>query len=99
VGADRYEVGAESFVWSWLSQVTADIGQALAVDAMVKVGIEVAGHFHRPLLTAGSWPIGWEVLEFNPGHVTEQQQGRPYVPSHRGSCRGTAPLSVSGRRW
>jgi hypothetical protein len=52
------------------SRVVADIVEVLPVDAVVKVGIEASGHYHRPLLHA-SWPIGWEVLELNPGHVTE----------------------------
>ena len=48
-----------------LSRVVTDIDRVLPVDAVVKVGIEAAGHYHRPLLNAG-WPIGWEVLELNP---------------------------------
>jgi transposase len=45
----------------------------LPVGAWVNVGVEAAGHYHRPLLTAG-WPVSWEVLELNPGHVTEQRR-------------------------
>jgi transposase len=45
-------------------------------QAAVKVGIEAAGHYHRPLLSASVWPAGWEVLEPNPAHVTEQRRVR-----------------------
>jgi transposase len=58
---------------SSLAQVVTEISRVLPVDAQVKVGIEAAGHYHRPLLNA-AWPVGWEVLELNPGHVTEQRR-------------------------
>jgi hypothetical protein len=48
-----------------LAQVVVDIGQVLPIGAVVKVGIEAAGHYHRPLLNA-AWPTGWEVLELTP---------------------------------
>jgi predicted NBD/HSP70 family sugar kinase len=57
-----------------LRQVVADVERLLPVGATVKVGIEAAGHYHRPLLTPQSWPAGWELLELNPGHVTEQRR-------------------------
>ncbi len=52
-----------------------------AQQVRVKVGVEAAGHYHRPLLAASAWPAGWEVLELNPAHVTEQRrvQGRRRV--------------------
>ena len=56
-----------------LAQVLADIDQVLPAGAVVKVGIEAAGHYHRPLLRS-AWPTGWEVLELNPAHVTEQRR-------------------------
>jgi transposase len=43
-------------------------------DVHIKMGIEAAGHYHQPLLTAGAWPAGWELLELNPGHGTEQRR-------------------------
>src|SRR5918997_4581130 len=39
--------------------------------SVIRVGVEAAGHYHRPLLAG--WPAGWEVVEFNPGHVAEQR--------------------------
>ena len=55
-------------------QVVSDIERVLPDGAVVKVGIEAAGHYHRPLLAAQCWPAGWELLELNPGHVTEQRK-------------------------
>jgi transposase len=57
-----------------LAAVVAQIVAVLPPGARVKVGVEAAGHYHRPLLTAGAWPAGWELLELNPGHVTEQRK-------------------------
>jgi transposase len=49
--------------------------------AAVKVGIEAAGHYHRPLLGSAVWPAGWLVLELSPARVAEQRrvQGRRRV--------------------
>src|SRR4249920_1085812 len=33
-----------------------------------------AGHYHRPLLASGVWPVGWEVLELSPARVGEQRR-------------------------
>lgn len=66
-------------------ELTAAIGQVAGVlpcaHVPVKVGIEACGHYHRPLLAPAVWPVGWEVLELNPGHVAEQRrvQGRRRV--------------------
>lgn len=38
-----------------LAQVVADISRVIPSGAAVKVGIEAAGHYHRPLLNA-AWP-------------------------------------------
>jgi hypothetical protein len=47
----------------------------------VTVGIEAAGHYHRPLLAAAVWPEGWRLLELSPARVAEQRrvQGRRRV--------------------
>lgn len=41
--------------------------------AQVKVGVEAAGHYHRPVMDY-RWPTGWEVRELNPAHVAEQRR-------------------------
>ncbi len=71
VRAEVFEPGssAKGARCSSISASSADIGQVLPAGAVVKVGIEAAGHYHRPSLMAGAWPIGWEPLELNPGHV------------------------------
>jgi transposase len=59
-----------------LSGVVERVCGVLPEQAVVKVGVEAAGHYHRPLLTPMAWPVGWEVLELNPAHVTEQRRVR-----------------------
>jgi transposase len=41
---------------------------------LVRVGIEAAGHYHRPLVSAGVLPAAWQVVVFNPAHVASQRQ-------------------------
>ena len=83
---------------SSLARVVADIEQALPVDAVVKVGIEAAGHYHRPLLNA-RWPVGWEVLELNPGHVTEQRRvlGKRTIKTDVVDLQAMTELLLAGR--
>jgi hypothetical protein len=57
-----------------LGQLVSRVRPVLPVGARVKVGVEAAGHYHRPLLAPAVWPAGWEVLELNPAHVTEQRR-------------------------
>jgi transposase len=54
---------------------------AVVSAAPVRVGVEAAGHYHRPLLGSTVWPAGWEVLEVSPARVSEQRrvQGRRRV--------------------
>jgi transposase len=82
-----------------LARVVADIGRVLPDDAVVKVGIEAAGHYHRPLLMAGSWPIGWALLELNPGHVTEQRRvlGRRTIKTDVIDLQAMTELLLAGR--
>lgn len=84
---------------SSLAQVVAEIGLVLPVGAVVKVGIEAAGHYHRPLLMAGAWPAGWEVLELNPGHVTEQRRvlGKRTIKTDVIDLQAMTELLLAGR--
>jgi transposase len=68
-------------------------------QAAVKVGIEAAGHYHRPLLSASVWPAGWEVLELNPAHVTEQRRvrGRRRVKTDAIDLEAITDLVLAGR--
>ena len=40
----------------------------------VEVGVEAAGHYHRPLTASGLLPVQWQLIELNPAHVTEQRR-------------------------
>ncbi len=83
---------------SSLTRVVADIVDVLPHGAVVKVGIEAAGHYHRPLLHA-SWPDGWEVLELNPGHVTEQRRvlGKRTIKTDVIDLQAMTELLLAGR--
>ena len=65
----------------------------------VKVGIEAAGHYHRPLLVPAVWPAGWQVLELNPAHVAEQRrvQGRRRVKTDALDLEAITELVLAGR--
>lgn len=82
-----------------LARVIADIVQVLPADAVVKVGIEAAGHYHRPLMMAGAWPADWEVLELNPGHVTEQRRvlGKRTIKTDVIDLQAMTELLLAGR--
>lgn len=82
-----------------LRQVVRDVQGVLPAGARVKVGIEAAGHYHRPLLTAGAWPDGWELLELNPGHVTEQRKvlGKRTIKTDVIDLQAMTELLLAGR--
>lgn len=42
--------------------------------AQVEVGVESAGHNHRPVTASGVLPSSWQLAELNPSHVTEQRR-------------------------
>jgi hypothetical protein len=80
-----------------LSAAAARAGALVPPSGQVKVGVEAAGHYHRPVLDY-RWPDGWEVLELNPAQVAERRhvQGRPFASTaarttqdnpHRGCIR------------
>ena len=64
----------------------------------VKVGVEAAGHCHRPLLGSGVWPAGWEVLELSPAGVAEQRrvQGRRRVKTDAIDLEAITELVLAG---
>lgn len=82
-----------------LSTTLARIQDVLPPVARVKVGIEAAGHYHRPLLSPSSWPAGWELLELNPAHVTEQRrvQGRRRVKTDAIDLEAITELVLAGQ--
>jgi len=80
--------------------VLARLRAVLPVDAqLVRVGVEAAGHYHRPLTGAGLWPVGWQVVELNPAHVTAQRRvnGQRGVKTDRVDLAAIADLLLAGR--
>ena len=83
-----------------LAQAVACVRAVLpAGEVVVKVGIEAAGHYHRPLLTPSAWPAGWPVLQLNPAHVAEQRrvQGRRRVKTDAIDLDAITELVLAGR--
>jgi transposase len=82
------------------SGLSAAAARAMAVvppSGRVKVGVEAAGHYHRPVLDH-RWPPGWEVLELNPAHVAEQRrvQGRRRVKTDVIDLEAITELVLAG---
>jgi transposase len=80
--------------------VLALIRRRLAgADVPVRVGIEAAGHYHRPLLVPSVWPADWQVLELNPAQVAEQRrvQGRRRVKTDALDLEAITELVLAGR--
>lgn len=84
---------------SGLDSTVARIRRLVPATAGVKVGVEAAGHYHQPLLTPASWPTGWELLELNPAHVTEQRrvQGRRRVKTDAIDLEAITELVLAGQ--
>ena len=83
---------------SGLVGVVRRVGAVVPPCAQVKVGIEAAGHYHRPVLDY-RWPAGWEVLEVNPAHVAEQRRvaGRRRVKTDAIDLEAITELVLAGR--
>ena len=82
------------------SGLTAAAARATAVvppAGRVKVGVEAAGHYHRPVLDH-RWPDWWEVLELNPAQVAEQRrvQGRRRVKTDVIDLEAITELVLAG---
>ncbi|MGH9250247.1 MAG: IS110 family transposase [Acidimicrobiales bacterium] len=84
---------------SSVRDVVVRISRLLRADAVVKVGIEAAGHYHLPLLAPPVWPCGWELLELNPAHVTEQRKvlGRRTIKTDVIDLEAMTELLLAGR--
>lgn len=100
--ADRHRLfGPVDFAMTkpGLSSTLARVRSVLPSSARVRVGIEAAGHYHRPLLAPASWPTGWELLELNPAHVTEQRrvQGRRRVKTDAIDLEAITELVLAGQ--
>ncbi|AKS34625.1 IS110 family transposase [Mycolicibacterium goodii] len=83
---------------SGLGAAAASVMAAVPVSGQVKVAVEAAGHYHRPVLDH-RWPDGWEVLELNPAHVAEQRraQGRRRIKTDVIDLEAITELALAGR--
>ncbi len=83
---------------SGLAAATHQMIAVVPPSAQVKVGVEAAGHYHRPVLDY-RWPVGWEVLEFNPAHVAEQRRvaGRRRIKTDAIDLEAITELALAGR--
>jgi transposase len=99
-GARRRVLGPVDFAMtrSGLGVAVHRVSSVVPASAEVKVGIEAAGHYHRPVLDYG-WPPGWEVLELNPAHVAEQRRvsGRRRVKTDVIDLEAVTELVLAGR--
>jgi transposase len=82
-----------------VAELVARVERVLPPSAEVKIGIEAAGHYHRPLLNGAVWPAGWELLELNPAHVTEQRRvmGRRRIKTDAIDLEAITELLLAGR--
>jgi transposase len=82
-----------------LAATLMKVGEVIGSDVSVRVGIEAAGHYHQPLMAPASWPAGWQLLELNPAHVTEQRrvQGRRRVKTDAIDLEAITELVLAGR--
>lgn len=81
-------------------ELTARVEAALpAAVQLVRVGVESAGHYHRPLTTSRSLPASWQLVELNPGHVAMQRRvnGQRGVKSDHVDLTAIADLLLAGR--
>jgi transposase len=84
------------------------VGVAVLVDrvcrvapasvALVRVGLEAAGHYHLPL-AGGVLPVEWELRILNPGHVSMQRKvnGQRGVKTDRVDLAAIGDLLLAGR--
>jgi len=83
-----------------LTAVLARLRAALPAEVpLVRVGVEAAGHYHRPLTAVGVWPAGWQVVELTPAHVSAQRRvnGQRGVKTDRVDLAAMADLLLAGR--
>ena len=82
-----------------LAALTAQVQAAVPPTvALVRVGLEAAGHYHLPL-AGGVLPGAWELRLLNPGHVAMQRKanGQRGVKTDRVDLTAIADLLLAGR--
>jgi transposase len=68
-------------------------------EAQVEVGVEAAGHYHRPVTASGMLPAAWTLIELNPAHVTQQRRvlGKRGIKTDQVDLAAMFDLLVVGR--
>ena len=58
-----------------LVELVERVERVLPADvALVRVGVEACGHYHRPVVASGLLPGDWQLVELNPAWVTAQRK-------------------------
>lgn len=83
---------------SGLASLVERLAAVMPESAKVRIGVEAAGHYHRPMRDY-AWPPGWEVVELNPAHVAEQRRvaGRRRVKTDAIDLEAITELVLAGR--
>lgn len=83
---------------SGLGAATERVLAVVPSGSQVTVGVEAAGHYHRPVMDY-RWPPDWKVLELNPAHVAEQRRvmGRRRVKTDGIDLEAITELMLAGR--
>jgi transposase len=83
---------------SGLGAATERVFSVVPSGSQIVVGVEAAGHYHRPVVDY-RWPPGWEVVELNPAHVAEQRRvmGRRRVKTDGIDLEAITELMLAGR--
>jgi transposase len=83
---------------SGLAAVVDQLARVIPDSAQVRIGVEAAGHYHRPVRDY-AWPAGWQVVELNPAHVAEQRRvmGRRQVKTDAIDLEAITELVLAGR--
>ena len=68
-------------------------------EVQVEVGVEAAGHYHRPVTASSMLPAHWTLVELNPAHVTEQRRvlGKRGIKTDQIDLAAMFDLLVAGR--
>ena len=68
-------------------------------EVQVEVGVEAAGHYHRPVTASSMLPAHWALVELNPSHVTEQRRvlGKRGIKTDQVDLAAMFDLLVVGR--
>jgi transposase len=68
-------------------------------EVQIEVGVEAAGHYHRPVTASSMLPSSWTLIELNPAHVTEQRRvlGKRGIKTDQIDLAAMFDLLVVGR--